>query len=256
MGLLDKVRRPRAAKATPDPQELERRRFARRRRRQRLLTWRYVLSALVLVVLGAGLVWLVFFSSHLAVKKVTVQGTSYLRPAAVREAADVPRGEPLATVDLARAQDLVSALRAVREVDVTRQWPSTIRITVTEREPVAVVQTGELIRGLDAEGVLFRDYARRPGNLPLVQAAVDADEKALAEAAEVAGALPADLNRRVTVLNVDSVDAISLRLRNGKEVLWGSADDSDLKAKVLVALIKEPGRIYDVSAPSLATVRD
>lgn len=255
MGLLDTVR-SRTGRSTPDPLEVERRRFARRRRRQRLFTWRHVLVVLALLALASGLVWLVFFSSHLAVKKVTVQGTSYLRPSTVKEAADLPTGEPLATVDLARAKDLVSALRAVREVDVTRQWPSTIRITVTEREPVAVVQTGELIRGMDDEGVLFRDYAKRPGNLPLVQAAADADEKALAEAAEVAGALPADLNRRVTVLNVDSVDAISLQLRNGKQILWGSADDSELKAKVLVALLKEPGRVYDVSAPSLATVRD
>ena len=215
-----------------------------------------MLSAVVLVAAVSGLVWLVFFSSHLAVKKVTVQGTSYLSADAVRAAADLPEGEPLATVDLARAKDLVSALRAVRDVDVARQWPSSIRITITERTPVAVVQTGELIRGLDEDGVLFREYSKRPGNLPLVQAAASADDKALAEAARVAGALPADLNRRVTLLSVDSVDAITLQMRNGKQVLWGSADESDLKAKVLVALLKEPGRIYDISAPSLATVRD
>lgn len=212
------------------------------------------MAALALV---CGGVWLVFFSSQLALKKVTVTGTSYLSHAAVVDAAGLPMGRPLARLDLSAAQDTVSALGAVKSVDITREWPSSVRIQVTERQAVAVVQTGQLIRGLDAEGLLFREYATRPSNLPLVQAnVVDTDARALAEAATVASALPSDLNRRMRLLTVDSVDSITLQMKNGKQVFWGSADDSELKADVLVALLKQPGRVYDVSAPSLPTVRD
>lgn len=250
-----KLRRsPRDAGATLDRQ---RQRFARRRWQRRWLTWKYLVSLLVLVVLVAGVTWLVLFSSQLALQKVSVQGEDYLSEAEILAAADLTMGEPLARLDLARASDRVGALRAVKSVDVTRQWPRTVRITVHERQAVAVVaENGGVIRGLDASGLLFRDYAKRPAGLPLVRAVEGTGAKALAEAAEVAGALPASLSRQVLRVEVVSADAITLQLRNGKQIEWGSAENSARKVEVLVPLLRMEGRVYDVSAPSMAAVRE
>lgn len=214
-----------------------------------------MLSAVTVLAIVAGTAWLVLFSSHLALKSVRVEGTQYLSKDEVVKAAGLPMGTPLARLDLAQAQNVVEGLRAVKSVDVTRQWPTSVRITITERTAVAVVQSGHLIRGLDAEGVLFREYGKRPANLPMVQAQGEVGEEALAEAAKVAGALPASLNRQMKVLRVRTVDDIILDMRNGKQIVWGSAGRSDLKAQVLPVLLKQPGTVYDVSAPSLPTVR-
>ena len=51
-----------------------------------------------------------------------------------------------------------------------------------------------------------------------------------------------------------TVDQISLVLRDERIVLWGSADESDLKAEVLGPLLSRPGQTYDVSVPGQATV--
>ena len=50
-----------------------------------------------------------------------------------------------------------------------------------------------------------------------------------------------------------TVDQITLVLRDGRQVLWGSAEESDAKARVLVALLKEPAASYDVSVPGQPT---
>ena len=48
---------------------------------------------------------------------------------------------------------------------------------------------------------------------------------------------------------------VQFTLEDGKRVVWGSADSSELKANVLVALLSQPGRTYDVSSPDLPTIR-
>jgi cell division protein FtsQ len=56
-------------------------------------------------------------------------------------------------------------------------------------------------------------------------------------------------------LEVATVDQISLALTGGKTVVWGSADQSELKAEVIGPLLKQPGSVYDVSAPGQPTIK-
>jgi cell division protein FtsQ len=235
-----------------------RRRFVRRRRARRWLAWRRVVVGLLLVCLVAGGGWLVFFSSVLAVSGVQVEGTRVLSPAVVRRAAAVPAGSPLATVDLDAVAARVERLPAVRSVDVSRAWPDRVRVDVTERQAVAVVEPedgGGRLRGLDASGVAFRRYESRPRGLPVIRSGDRADSDALAEAATVAGSLPPPLAAKVAYVEVLSVDRISLELRTGPTVLWGSADESANKARVLAVLMGQKATYYDVSVPGQPIIK-
>ena len=246
------MRRPRSAPPTPDvdPGTLRtRRRFARRQWARRWLAWRPVLVVLALLALVVGAVWLVFFSSTLAVTGVRVEGTRDLDPGAVRDAAAVPTGEPLARVDLDRIRSRVEAMAMVSSAEVTRQWPDQVRIEVEEREAVAVVVIGGQVRGMDAEGVVFRSYAKPPPGLPTVRTSSETRRDALEEAALVVESLPGDLATRVDHVEVATIDQISLVLRDGRTVTWGSAEESDAKAEVLTELLRIKAREYDVSVP-------
>ena len=234
--------------------QLARKRFARRQWARRWLTWRPLLVLAGLAAVLAGLVWLVLFSSVLAVAGVDVEGTSVLRTPEVRRAADVPTGEPLATVDLARIAARVESLAPVKRVDVSRSWPDRVHIAVQERVPVAVVEGDGLFRALDADGVLFTTYRAAPPGLPVVRSGVDTRAEALAEAATVVSVLPDDIAGRVRYVEVATVDRISLRLRNGRTVLWGSADESASKAEVLALLLEQKASVYDVSVPAQPTI--
>jgi cell division protein FtsQ len=238
------------------PVEATRRRFLRRRRAWRRAMWLRVLVGVVVVGLVGGLVWLVMFSSVLAVKGAEVRGTSFLSEDDVASVAQVPEGVPLARIDLDAIAARVESLPAVRSVDVSRGWPDQVTIDVTERVAVAAVSREGEWEGMDETGMLFRQYPEQPEELPEVQMLTPTtSSEALAEAAAVVSALPADLLDRVDHVGVATIDSIDLTLRNGSVVHWGSADQSAAKAEVLTLLLREKAREYDVTAPGRPTLR-
>ncbi|KQV73460.1 cell division protein FtsQ [Nocardioides sp. Root122] len=233
-----------------------RRRFARRQWARRWLSLRYVLAFVLVVGVLATSVWLVFFSATLQVKRVEVVGNDLLSDGRVREIADIPLGEQLALVDLARADARVGSLAEVKSVDVTRTWPDAVRIQIVERTAVAVVELAGRLRGLDADGVVFRDYKTAPKGMPRVRPGSSAGTDALKEAATVVSALPEDLATRVDHVEVATVDQITLVMRDQRQVLWGSAEQSELKAEVVDRLLAaQKATVYDVSVPGNPTVR-
>lgn len=238
-----------------EPQVVTSRRFERRLRARRWLVWRRVLLGAALLTAVVLAVWLVFFSSVLSVTRAEVRGVDLLTVREVQRAADVPVGVPLATANLAAVQARVEALPEVRSAVVSRSWPDAVRIEVTERTPVAAVAWEGRWRALDSQGVLFRTFTSRPAGLLEVTMRATTPADALAEAARVVGGLPRDVRRRVARVEVRSIDAISLRLRNGAVVHWGSAEDSGKKAEVLRLLLRRGARAYDVTAPGRPTIR-
>ena len=256
---MPKARTDSAAQSSPDEQTIRiaRKRFARRQRARRWLAWRGLVALFVVLAVVAGSVWLVFFSSVLSVADVNVEGNQVLDPRAVRRAAEVPTGEPLATVDLDAIAARVETLAAVRSVDVSRAWPDKVRIAIRERMPVAVVERDGVVHGLDKEGVIFTRYPSAPRDLPVVHIDAGTRSDALAEAATVVGVLPSDLAAKIDFVEVETIDTISLRMRNGRTIFWGSADDSENKAKVVEALLDAAPKAstYDVSVPGQPTTR-
>lgn len=237
-------------------EQRDRQRFARRQRARRWMRWRVVVAALVVLALLLTSVWLVFFSAVLSVSKVDVEGNRLLGPDRIRSVAEVPMGEQLALVDLEAISRRVAALAEVSDVDVTRSWPDGVSIDVTERTAVAVVELGGRLRGLDAEGIVFRDYRAAPKGLPRVRPTTSTGADALAEAAGVVAVLPAELAARVDHVEVQTIDQITLVLRDGREVLWGSAEQSELKARVLPQLLAaQRAQVYDVSVPESPITR-
>lgn len=230
-----------------------RRRFARRQWRRRWLAWRRVLAAVVVLALVGGAVWALWFSSLLSVRSVRIEGLDTLREGQVRRAARVDLGSPLVSVDLGAIRARVAALAPVADVEVSRKWPDEVVVDVTERVPLAVIDIGGKLHGLDKEGVVFLDYAQAPPGLPRVETPSGTSAQALREAARVVAALPASLTRLVDHVEVRTVDQISLELSDGRHVVWGSAADSDQKAEVLQALLRQKASTYDVSVPGQPT---
>jgi cell division protein FtsQ len=233
-----------------------RKRFARRQWRRRWLALRYVLVVLlVLAVAGTG-VYALWFSSWLAVDTIDVSGAQTVEASTIRQRSGIDTGEPLVRVDLDSAERRIASMPVVRTVKVTRQWPHGVLISLEERVPIAVVEIGERLRGMDSDGVVFRDYKKAPVGLPRVETSIGTTAPALKEAAKVVGALPEDLSLRVDHVKVETVDQISLVLKDGHTVVWGSADESATKADVLATLLATvQADTYDVSVPSKPTTK-
>jgi len=247
--MITLTRNPLTESGRREPETRSRRRFARRQWLRRWLVWRYVIASVLLVVTTIAGLWLVFVSSVLTVKHVEVQGESQLTREQVLAAAPVPTGAHLAELDVAAIRTRVAGLAAVKGVDVSRDWPDGVLIRVIERREVAVVEVRGRFQAMDADGVLFRSYAQPPATLPRVVADATIGSDALAEAGRVIASLPSGLAARVDHVGVRGVDRVTLSMRGGATVIWGSDAQSALKAEVLVTLLAHPAHTYDVSVP-------
>jgi cell division protein FtsQ len=212
--------------------------------------WLMGACALALVLGLAG--WLIGFSSVLGVRTVTVSGTSFLTPAQVEAVADIPSGRPLSRLDTAAVRARVAALPEVRTVSVRTSYPSTVLIRITERVAVGYRAVANGAALVDADDVQFRTQSRPPAGLPQLATtgeAADSSELTAAVAA-VAGALPAALARRVSLITTAGPESVTLRLFDGRIVLWGGTDRGADKANLMTARLRQPGRYYDISDPS------
>jgi cell division protein FtsQ len=234
-------------------------RFSERSRAERRRRYvRVALGVLVVAALGA-LVWLVWFSSVLAVRDVEVAGRTTLKQAQVLRVAQVPQGRPLARVDVGAIEQRVSALDRVDTVEVGRSWPHTVSISIVERKSVVWARLDGQIRGVDRNGIAFRSYSSPPKGL--LEATIDVtDARDRLQTAESLASVVALIARKDPALRdqVESVtagskDSIELKLTKGRTVVWGSRDDGRRKLAVLTPLLGLEASRYDVSAPDQPT---
>lgn len=228
-----------------------------RRRRRWLL-----ISAVSGVVLFGAFLAVLFFSPALALKTVTVQGNSLLSTEEVQSALQPLMGQPLTTI----ADDDVAVLLADRPevagVDVVAQPPSEIVVTIAERVPVAVLQSGDAFLLIDDEGLAIGTAANRAeARLPLIDGGTEAvNTEVFSTVTSVLSVLPEDVLAQLDHASASSVDSVELQLLNGQKVFWGSAESNVAKARTLEALMKMPPKdppikVFDVSTPSAPVTR-
>jgi cell division protein FtsQ len=228
------------------------RRFTRRSRRRRIAWLVTAGIAALLVVLVTGAV----YSPLLALRTVTVAGTSRVNAADVRAAVKDQVGKPLALVDFAQIKTELSRFPLIRSFVTETVPPDTLVIRITERAPIAAVATAAGFSVVDPAGVEIEKTSDRPPSLPVIDVGGKAvGGLAFKAAVAVLLALPHDVLSKVDSVTAQTNDDVTLTLTGvGQKVVWGSAENSALKARVLVALIKtqSPNAAvkYDVSAPS------
>ena len=229
-------------------------RLLRRRREVRRRAWlQWALVGLAVAVLGAA-VYVVGFSPVLAVTRVSISGTDILSPEEVSAAAAVPLGTPLVRLDLDGIAGRVAGLPPVAEVSVTRHWPDAVAVEVSERVARLAIESGTGFLVADASGVVFDTAKSLPKGLVRVEAD-PGDRQTLVDAAVVYSSLSSATAKKLSSIQARGRDSITLRLRGGERVLWGSAEQSELKSQVIDVLLDEGGTTFDVSAPAYPTRR-
>ncbi|CAA9238485.1 MAG: Cell division protein FtsQ, partial [uncultured Blastococcus sp.] len=234
------------------------------RRRGHARPRRRLLQLAGLVVVMAVLAWLLLVGPVLAVRAVQVDGLVTLPADQVQEAAGIGSGTPLVRVDVDAAEARVARLPQVAAVEVTRDWPDSVVITIVERVPVAVVGEPGRRSLIDADGVLFDMVtgATPDGVVPLDVATPGPEDPATLAGIAAVGSLPAGVRAQVASAAATGPDDISLTLTDGTTVRWGEATGSGAKSAALVGLLEqieagslEPAATIDVSTPDAVVLR-
>lgn len=241
-------------------------RIARRRQSVRSLRrWRRLrrtIIAVAVLVLAVAAV-LIERSPLVELSEVRVEGTVRGDPETVREAAGLPLGRSIMRLDLGAAERRVEDLPLVADASLRRADALTVVISVRERRPVAVVETGGGAVLVDGDGVVIATgpeaslpvIAARQGVLPPMPPGANVRAvAAVANAHAVLTSLPGPLRAAVTRYEVGAADDdLELVLADTMRVRFGRAMRVPEKARALGALLEDAAgsgaRMIDVRAP-------
>lgn len=227
-----------------------------RRRRRRLGA---ALGALVALAVLAGVL---FLSPALAVRDISVRGAQLTDPSSVEETLEGYRGIPLTRISKQDVRARVGAIPQVRSIEVVLEPPHHLIVELHERVPVAAVQDGDQFAVVDSEGVRLTTAATaEEAAVPVVTGGPEVLEGERFDAiTDVLAALPESVLAQLRTASAESLSSVELAFTDGRTVVWGTAEDSELKAQVLRELVEARGagsgvETYDVSSPTRPVVR-
>jgi cell division protein FtsQ len=240
-----------------DPRLRQRRIEVRRKEGRRRL--RVLLAVVALVVLTLAL-WLATRSSLLDVDAVEVEGSSRTPASTISEAGRLVPGMAMTDIDEEAAVRRIEALPWVAEVGVTRRWPGTVSVRLTERTALAVVGDGTGTWWLvDASGRVLEGAGTRPdgpvalegvSQVPQPGEVLIGTDAALAVAAALSPALAAQVD---AVVAVDG-GGVDLRLKPHGVVRLGTPNDLDAKLQATEAVLAQVDptglAVLDVQLPT------
>ncbi|KAB1660110.1 FtsQ-type POTRA domain-containing protein [Pseudoclavibacter chungangensis] len=232
------------------------RRFTRSSRRRRRLLVGIVASVAALLLFVAVAV----FSPIMAVREIRVEGTSRLDATAVGEVLADLDGRPLALVTTNDVATRLAGFVLVQSWSKRAVPPSTLVVDIVERQPIGALERDGQWAVYDAAGVELWRAPEAPADVPTLDlGGGDTSSPAFAAAAQVSLALPADFRVGVASVTARTFDDVTLQLRDGTSVVWGSGEDSARKVEVLLALMSgaPAGGVsqYDVSSPESPVTR-
>ena len=212
------------------------------------------MAAVVVVVLACTGV---YRSSLFTVRRIEVVGASHLTSQRVRELARLPKDATLLRFPSEEVAERVSTDPWVASVSVTRVFPDGMRIRVTERTPVAVVQARNGSWLVDGQGYVIAQVGSKDASaaVPTVKDVPELDPKAgrrtgsevLLNAIKVLTGVSPSLAATVTAMTAPSIDGTALLTRGRIEIVMGEAVDLKIKDQLVWDTLRKRSRMVTVS---------
>lgn len=127
----------------------------------------FLLSLFLLALLVATYLFLT--STYFAVGSVIIEGTKYMAEEDVYRAAGIPERLNIFRLDTADIKRRLLHDLRVAEADVTRQFPATVVIRITERKPLAYTACSYGFVQMDKQGVVVASLKTiKQFNVPII----------------------------------------------------------------------------------------
>ena len=151
-----------------------------------------------------------------AVKKTEIACRQEFVGRDIRALLDASKFRNLLLLDLGHLKDRIEAHRWVKEARLRKVFPSTLKIEIKEREPAAVLKTGDSFLMIDRDGVWLEQLAaREDANLPLLLDSAsfrDNYQEKLGLAWKCLDALTPDQRLEIEALDLSDPESVSVYL--------------------------------------------
>lgn len=212
-----------------------------------------LIAAVVIVI--AGCVAL-YTSSLLPVDKVEVVGNRHITRQAVLALAKVPDNATLIRFPGDAVAKRVSASPWVSSVAVSRVFPSGMRIRITERAPVAIVDAVETVWLVDSSGmVIAKPTTETSETIPVIRDVPGLDPKPgrrttsepLLNAVKILTGMDRRLIGTVRSVSAPSVDGAVLVRSDHLEIVVGEAVDLETKSRLALQILSDQkGKVVSI----------
>lgn len=207
-----------------------------------------VIATVLVVVFGSIFI---YRSNLLAITTVTVSGAEHLTDQEVTQLAAVPDDSTLLRLDAAGICGRLEEHPWVKSAQISRQFPNSIKIQITERTPSAVVKISKKsIWVISTDGAWlssatkddWKNYRRIVDADATMSAPVAGSEctnEGVLNALKIYDGVSSKLAEQISSISAESAVKTSLTLKDGVTVAFGEAEDLDLKEADIFALLEE-----------------
>ena len=160
-------------------------------------------------------------------------------------------GKPLLRISPEEIVAQLVSIPRIQSAQVHRSLPGALEVSVTPRLAALNVHVGSQYQVLGDDGVLVEVRDSPIAGLPLATIPESGSQRATAaqQVADIWGALTPDLRARVGSISGNGVTN-TLTVDSTRTVVWGDAENSDLKARVAQILLSQTNASsIDVSVP-------
>lgn len=203
--------------------------------KKRVLPW----AALIICVLGISVIAALYWQQNLRVKSVTVVGNYYTEKAEIIETADVEIGIHPDSLNFEQIKSEIGQLPYVHSVIPYVDALGTLKLTVRERFPLALLMSGSDEIYVDAYGVKLPILEGKTRNLPIVygfNARMNSDTLSSEAFVQIRDFLVSALNNplgwtTISEIAFDPYDGVvALSHENGVKLLFGR-NEFDIKLR-------------------------
>ena len=236
--------------------------------------FRIVVALIVAAVLLGGTYGCLYFSPAFTIESVKVTGADHLTNEEMAILAAVPQGTTLLNVDTGAIEDSVVRDAWVESVRVSRLFPNTLEIAVTERKIAAVVDVAAdnakttQMWAIASDGMWLMEIPARDSELgqsisPQIFEDADAvlhikdvpfgltpevgtycTDGNVSNALAILDGLSTELAEQVKTVSATDAASTLLTLDNGIEIAFGTAEDIRDKERICLTIMAEhPGTV-------------
>jgi cell division protein FtsQ len=250
-------------KKTKKTSAQEKRRQIIEQRRNRQL--KAVIAILVIAIAGEA-IYIASGTKYFNINKIRMYGNSRISNEKIIKLSGLSLNDNIFRVDTGLAAKRIQGEPWIKKAFVTRQLPLTVKIQVTERQPLAIWLNGPSYYLLDKEGTVIAVGTAPPlAGLPLIKDAAPStgldigepvEESAVKNALSVIAMLDKDILADIGWVSAPTIDGLAIKLNSGPVVMYGKAEMTKQKnyaLKVIQTEATNEGKIWqyiDVRVPS------